>query len=53
MKNPREAFRVSEKLDPNVIKLFMSVILKFLQQAKMFVPGNPFQPILMQEVNLE
>ncbi len=35
------------KLARDVIKLFMSVIYKFLYQARAFVPDKPFQPSLM------
>ncbi len=29
------------------MKLFMAVIYGFLKQARVFVPGKPFQPSLM------
>jgi hypothetical protein len=31
----------------SLIKLFTAVIYGFLEQARMFIPGKPFQPSLM------
>ncbi len=39
--------RVAAAPEPNVTKLFMSVIYGFYEYARVFVSGRLFQPILM------